>query len=50
MHTKIGSSMKAALLAVLSLNLADGRVVKLRVERREPVLSRKILRIATAIR
>src|SRR6266567_4990832 len=46
MHTKIGSFMKAALLAVLVVNLAEARVVKLRVERREPVLSGKSFGLA----
>jgi hypothetical protein len=38
--------MKAALLAVLVVNLAEARVVKLRVERREPVLGGKSFGLA----
>src|SRR5580704_11450795 len=40
--------MKAFLLAVLMVNLAEARVVKLRVERREPVLNGKSFGLAGA--
>jgi hypothetical protein len=38
--------MKALLLAALVVNLAEARVVKLRVERREPVLNGKSFGLA----
>src|SRR5580658_219323 len=41
--------MKAFLLAVLMVNLAEARVVKLRVERREPVLNGKSFGLAGAL-